>query len=140
MKLPSTMEPEQTGLVDMTDACPAVNTRPRDLPQFQEAAHAAEGDDVEEIDACEAFENMTLWCPDSKSWFMVKSVDNAAGSHGIDGIVPPRTIIHIHDPLPGAEHWWLVDPDRPVVRRHRGSARQTPSALAITNLVPPGFP
>lgn len=101
----------------MMSACPATNSRPRNLPQFQEAARAANGDDVKEIDACEAIGSMTLWCPDSKSWFTVKSVKNDAATSSIYGSVPARTTIYIHDLAPGVSHWWVVDFDRPVVQR-----------------------
>lgn len=101
----------------MMSACPATNSRPRNLAQFQEAARAADGDAVKEIDACEASGDMTLWCPESKSWFTVKSVKNDMATSSIYGNVPARTTIYIHDPAPEVSHWWVVDFDRPVVQR-----------------------
>lgn len=112
----------------MMSACPATNSRPRNLPQFQEAARAADGDDVKEIDACEASDDMTLWCPDSKSWFTVESVQNDAATSSIYGSVPARTTIYIDDSAPGMSHWWVVDFDRPVVQRIPALAcRSTPT-------------
>ena len=124
----------------MMSVCPADNPRPRDLPQFQDAARAAEGDDVKEIDACEAFEGMTLWCPVSKSWFTVKSVQNTPAKNSIYGHVPAQTTICIFDPSPFAARWWVVDPDRAVVQRAPAPARTLIAARPLIGLPLPDNP
>jgi hypothetical protein len=108
---PEPMEPA------MASACPAVNERPRDLAQFQAALRAADGDQCDEIDACQAASGMTLWCPDTERWFFVDRVETDEATHTIYGNAPRKTTIFIAHPPPGTDRWWLVDADRPVVQR-----------------------
>lgn len=44
--------------------CPLANRRPRDLEQYRAASAAADGEAVEEIDACAVRADATIWFPE----------------------------------------------------------------------------
>lgn len=92
-------------------ACPAVNTRPRDLEQYRNALAAAEGDQIEEIDAGTVRQDMTIWFPDPAPgrWRPVKD-------RAVDGA---KTVIDFISP-PGHSSSWTLSSTRPVCRRITG--------------------
>ncbi|WP_194924152.1 hypothetical protein [Catenulispora pinisilvae] len=103
--------PEATDLLAIPDL-PTVTCEafppPRDLEQFRAASAAAEGDPVEEIDACLVRSDMTIWFPDPAPgrWRPVRK-GNVAG---------PKTVIEFAVPPPYSSSWTLAS-DRPVCRR-----------------------
>ena len=93
----------------------------RDPEQYAAAAAGAGGDRVEEIDACVAVRGDTIWCPDGTVWFAVKDSHTKGAEHTIYGHQPRKTTMTIAAPRPVLARYWVVDADRPVVRRVTGA-------------------
>lgn len=89
-------------------ACPARPAKPRDLEQHRAAVAAADGDAVEEIDACGVRADMTIWYPDPAPgrWRPVKDWHVEDTKTVIDFLVAP----------PYSSSWTLAS-DQPVCRR-----------------------
>jgi hypothetical protein len=85
-----------------------IQIRLRDLAQHRNACAAAEGDLVEEIDACAVRQDMTIWFPDPAPgrWMPVKQPH-------VEG---PKTVIDFLVAPPYSSSWTLAS-DRPVCRR-----------------------
>ncbi|OLE20955.1 MAG: hypothetical protein AUG49_23135 [Catenulispora sp. 13_1_20CM_3_70_7] len=95
------------------DAVPAAadttaGLRTRDLEEFRAASAAADGDPIEEVDACTVRGDMTIWFPEPAPgrWRPVKDADVAG----------PKTVIEFIAPPPYSSSWTLTS-DRPVCRR-----------------------
>lgn len=91
-----------------TQACPADGRRPRNLEQYRAACEAADGDAVEEIDACAVRTDMTIWYPDPAPgrWRPVKDWHVDGTKTVIDFLVAP--------PYSAS---WTLDSDEPVCLR-----------------------
>ena len=85
-----------------------LRNRLRDPEQHRNACVAAEGEPVEEIDACAVRPDMTIWFPDPAPgrWMTVKNW-HVAG---------PKTVIDFLVAAPYSSSWTLAS-DRPVCRR-----------------------
>jgi hypothetical protein len=101
----------------VADTASQADPGPRDREECDAATEVAGGDLVKEIDACAASVNMTLFCPETRTWFVVKDVTTFKKQETIYGTTKPTTIIEIYHPSPGASRCWTVDADRPVIQR-----------------------
>lgn len=90
-------------------ACP-VTHRPRNLEQYRAASAAADGDAVEEIDACAVRADATIWFPEPAPgrWKPVKDCH-------VNGL---KTVIEFLVASPYSSSWTLAS-DRPVCQRLR---------------------
>ena len=92
---------------------------------FAKAQAAAEGDAISGICARKVAEGMTLWCPDSDTWF-VTAGGAITGRCPHDSLCEPRKYVSdipIQPDNGATSRTWRTDADRPLIRRHPNGRR-----------------
>jgi hypothetical protein len=98
-------------------ACPAECTpRPRNLPAYRAACHAAQGEAVREFDAAEIVPDMRVWS--GARFLTVAAVEHkrVADIKDVLATEAARAHLYVEMRLDGAEAsgWLLAEPDAPV--------------------------